>query len=87
MYIQISNLHLNLIEADLHRLFAPFGEVETVTLERDKFSNRTRGRAVIDMPIEKEALKAIESLHGSLLSGKVISVATLPYLPGRPSWS
>lgn len=87
MHIQVSNLHLNLIEADLQRLFTPFGEVETITMERDKYTNRTRGRAVIAMPIEKEALKAIEGLHGSLLSGKIITVASLPYLPGRTSWS
>ncbi|RPD48783.1 MULTISPECIES: RNA recognition motif domain-containing protein [Chitinophagaceae] len=86
MHIQISNLNLNLIEADLQRLFTPFGEIETITMERDKFTNRTKGRAVIDMPIEKEALKAIEGLHGSLFSGKIISVASLPYLPGRSSW-
>jgi RNA recognition motif-containing protein len=87
MHIQISNLHLNLIEADLQRLFTPFGEVETITMERDKFTNRTRGRAIIDMPIEKEARKAIEGLHGSLLGGKIISVASLPYVPGDSSWS
>lgn len=74
MNIEITNIHLNVIEADLRRLFTPFGEVTTVELVRDKWNNRSTGRALINMPVEKQALTAIITLHGSMLAGKAIGV-------------
>lgn len=74
MNIQVTNIHLNIIEADLRRLFTPFGEVRSVELLRDKWNNRSTGRAVVSMPVEKQAEAAIAQLHGTLLSGKTIMV-------------
>jgi len=74
MNIQITNIHLNVIEADLRRLFTPFGEVRAVELVRDKWNNRSTGRALINMPLEKQAQVAILTLHGTVLGGKTISV-------------
>ena len=75
MNIQISNIHLNVIEADLRRLFTPFGEVIAVELVRDKWNNRSAGRAFVSMPIDKQAQAAIITLHGTMLAGKAIVVA------------
>lgn len=74
MNIEITNIHLNIIESDLRRLFTPFGEVTTVELVRDKWNNRSTGRAIVNMPVEKQAQTAIVTLHGTLLSGKTIIV-------------
>lgn len=74
MNIEITNIHLNIIESDLRRLFTPFGEVITVELVRDKWNNRSTGRAIVSMPVEKQAQAAIVTLHGTLLSGKAIIV-------------
>jgi len=74
MNIEITNIHLNVIEADLRRLFTPFGEVITVELVRDKWNNRSTGRAVVNMPIEKQAQAAIITLHGTVFAGKTIVV-------------
>lgn len=79
MNIQISNLDLNLIEADLQRLFTPYGEITTVQIVRDHWNNRSSGRAVIDMPVEKEAQKAILSLNGAMLGRKNIVVTGTAY--------
>lgn len=76
MTIRITNLNLNLIEADLQRLFVPFGEIKSVQIIRDKFNNRSKGSAFIDMPVEKEAEKAIVNLDGRLFAGKVLNVST-----------
>jgi RNA recognition motif-containing protein len=75
MNIQITNLHLNIIENDLQRLFAPFGEVRAISILRDKLNNRSRGRATIDMPVNRQAQNAIVSLHGTILAGKLINVS------------
>lgn len=74
MNIEITNIHLNVIEADLRRLFTPFGEVITVELVRDKWNNRSTGHAYVNMPVQKQAQAAIVTLNGTLLSGKPIVV-------------
>lgn len=74
MNIQVSNLDLNLIEADLQRLFTPYGEINTVQIARDHWNNRSKGWALIDMPVEKQATQAILSLNGVLLGRKNIIV-------------
>lgn len=74
MNIEITNIHLNVIEADLRRLFTPFGEVVTVELVRDKWNNRSTGHAYVNMPVQKQAQTAIVTLNGTLLSGKPIIV-------------
>jgi RNA recognition motif-containing protein len=78
MNIQITNLSLNLIEADLRRLFTPFGEIGTVELMRDKHNNRPTGKGIVIMPVQKQAKTAIVSLDGTLLAGKRIIVAEAP---------
>jgi RNA recognition motif-containing protein len=75
MNIEITNIHLNIIEADLRRLFTPFGEVTDVELVRDKWNNRSTGRALVSMPVSKQAQTAIVTLHGTVLAGKTIAVA------------
>lgn len=75
MNIEITNIQLSVIEADLRRLFTPFGEVTTVELVRDKWNNRSTGHAFINMPVEKQAEAAIVTLHGTMLAGKTIVVA------------
>jgi RNA recognition motif-containing protein len=74
MKIEITNIHLNIIEADLRRLFTPFGEVTAVELIRDKWNNRSTGHAFVNMPVEKQAQAAIVTLHGTMLTGKPIVV-------------
>jgi RNA recognition motif-containing protein len=87
MNIHVANLNLNLIESDLHRMFAPFGEVKTVNLIRDSLNNRSRGRAFIDMPVEKEGRKAILNLNGLEIKGKSIVVSEIMYDPGMSTYS
>jgi RNA recognition motif-containing protein len=79
MNIHVTNLNLNLIESDLRRLFAPFGEIRSVELVRDKLNNRSRGRAFIDMPVEKEGQLAILSLHGSQFAGKILLLTAVSH--------
>jgi len=75
MEILVSNINKQVIEADLRRIFTPFGEVGIVALIRDKLNNRPTGRAFVDMPVEAQANSAILSLNRTMLAGKAISVA------------
>ena len=74
MDIQVSNLNPSLIEVDILRLFTPFGEVSSLEILRDKLNNRSKGRALVKMPVGKDALKAIASLNGHVIGGKSIVV-------------
>ncbi|WP_121356961.1 RNA recognition motif domain-containing protein [Flavisolibacter nicotianae] len=88
MQIHITNLHGNMIEADIQRLFTKYGEVELVKLVRDKLNNRSLGHAYVDMPVQKEALLAISSLHETDVKGKRIRVAEVIYDPApHASWN
>jgi len=80
MIVEISNLHLNVVETDLRRLFTPFGEISSVEILRDRINNRSRGKAIINMPVEKEANQAAITLNGSVVSGKSIIVTVGPSL-------
>jgi RNA recognition motif-containing protein len=86
MNIHVSNLHLNVIEADLQRLFAPFGEIKSIEIVRDKLTNRSRRIAFIEMPIGKDAQKAILNLDGTSILGKAIIVTEIQYNPAFGSF-
>jgi RNA recognition motif-containing protein len=86
MNIHVSNLHINLIESDLQRLFSPYGEIASVSIVRDKLNNRSKGRAYIDMPVDKQAQKAILDLDGHDLKGKIITVTELRYDPNLSTY-
>jgi RNA recognition motif-containing protein len=81
MNIHVSNLHLNLIESDIQRLFTPYGEVQSVELIRDKWNNRSRGRAFVEMSQSQDGKKAITSLNKSEVNGKIITVTEVSYDP------
>ncbi len=74
MIIEISRLDLSVIETDLRRLFTPFGEVSSVEIVRDRMNNRSKGKAVIVMPVLKQAELAVFTLNGHSVLGKAIVV-------------
>ena len=74
MNIHVSNLHLNLVESDLRRMFTPYGEVQSVNLVRDKLNHRPRGMAFVNMPVDIQGKKAVLSLNGLQINGKSRSV-------------
>ena len=78
MLIEIANLNVNWIEADVRRLFLPFGEVGLVHLFRDGRNNRSFGKAHVEMPVEKQARQALATLQGKILVGKTIHLSELP---------
>jgi RNA recognition motif-containing protein len=74
MDIKVLNLDLNIVDSDIRKMFSSFGIVNSAEVVRDKFNGRSKGSAVINMPVEKEARQAIESLDKTMMHGKKISV-------------
>ena len=74
MNIYVGQLPFNVSENDLKELFAPFGEIASLNLIKDKFSGRSKGFAFVDMPNNSEADAAIKALNKSMLKGREIKV-------------
>lgn len=77
MNIQVSNLSLNTVDADVRKLFSHYGIVDSAMVNRNKFNGRSKGSAIINMPVEAQGRQAIMSLHQTLMDGKKISVDEL----------
>jgi RNA recognition motif-containing protein len=74
MNIYVGNLSRDLTESDLREAFQAFGEVTTVSIIKDKFSNESRGFGFVEMPNPAEAKAVIAGLNGKSLKGRTITV-------------
>jgi hypothetical protein len=52
--------------------------VDTIEIDRSRFDGRSKGSAIVFMPVTREAQMAIISLDKTLLDGKKISVEEVP---------
>jgi RNA recognition motif-containing protein len=46
MNIRVSNLSFNVLDAEVRKLFSPFGEVNSAVIIRDKNNGRSNGSAL-----------------------------------------
>jgi RNA recognition motif-containing protein len=81
MNIQVHNLTLNVVDSDMRKLFAPYGVVDSAEVIKDKLNGRSKGHALIDMPVEAQAKQAIMSLNKTMVDGKQITVREVPVFP------
>ena len=74
MNIFVGNLSYGVDEDELKKQFTAFGEVTSVTIPKDKYSDRPRGFGFVEMQTESEAEAAITGLNGKSLQGRVLIV-------------
>jgi len=74
MNIYVGNLSRDLTDSDLREAFQAFGEVTSVSIIKDKFSNESRGFGFVEMPNPAEAKAVIAGLNGKSLKGRTITV-------------
>jgi RNA recognition motif-containing protein len=74
MNIYVSNLSFAVQDEDLKEFFAEYGEVSSAKVIMDKFTNRSRGFAFVEMPDDAAAQKAIQELDGATVDGRAIKV-------------
>jgi len=70
----VGNLSFNTSEGDLLELFKQAGNVTSCELIMDKFTNKSRGFAFVQMGTQEEATKAISELNGKELDGRALTV-------------
>jgi len=74
MNIYVGNLSNEVTEEDLKQAFETFGEVESVKIIKDKFTNRSKGFGFVEMASKDEGQSAIDGLNGKELKGKELNV-------------
>ncbi len=74
MNLYVGNLSYQTTEDELREAFQAFGQIDSVSLVKDKFSGESRGFAFIEMPTQAEAQAAMAALNGRELRGQSLKV-------------
>jgi len=74
MNIYIGNLSYEVTEQDLKQAFETFGEVESVKIIKDKYTNRSKGFGFVEMPDNTNAQSAINDLNDTEIKGRTVKV-------------
>ena len=74
MNIYVGNLSYEVTEDDLQLAFEPFGQVESVTIIKDKDSGQSKGFGFVEMASKAEGQSAIDDLNGKEIKGRAINV-------------
>jgi RNA recognition motif-containing protein len=74
MNIYVGNLSPEVTEEDLQQAFEAFGQVNSASVIKDKFSGVSRGFGFVEMPTKAEGQAAIDGLNGKELKGQTLNV-------------
>jgi len=72
--LYVGNLPRQATEDDLRQVFEAHGEVTSVSLIKDKFTQEPRGFGFVEMPAKAQAIAAIQALNGYEMMGRTIVV-------------
>lgn len=73
--LYVGNLNFDATEEDLRKFFEEAGEVQNVNVIKNKYNNKSKGFAFVEMVNDEDGKKAIENLNGKDLMGRGIVVA------------
>jgi len=72
--LYVGNLTYAVTDADLEKLFAPFGTVESAQVIADRDTGQSKGFAFVEMKTDQEAQAAIAALNGKEMNGRALTV-------------
>ena len=72
--LYVGGLPFSTTEERLRDEFAKFGAVESATVIRDRYSDRSKGFGFVEMSNDAEAEEAIKGLNETVLDGRQITV-------------
>jgi RNA recognition motif-containing protein len=75
MKIYIGDMSNEVTEEDLRQAFEAFGQVESATIIKDKYSGQSKGFGFVEMTSKDEGQSAIEGLNSKELKGKMVNVS------------
>jgi cold-inducible RNA-binding protein len=74
MNIYVGNLPFSSTDADLERVFAEYGQVDSASVIMDRETGRSRGFGFVEMGNNEEARRAISELDGHDMDGRKLRV-------------
>ena len=74
MKLYVGNLAYTVTEQELQDLFAPYGEVKSVNIVKDKFTGQARGFGFVEMGDKDMGQAAIDGLNGNEVGGRKLRV-------------
>jgi tRNA A58 N-methylase Trm61 len=84
MQLYVGGLSEDTTEADIERAFSSACPLRLVKVIRDIESGKSRGFAIVKIPVEEKGEEAVKNLNGTVLRGKSILVRRMPEtLPGE----
>jgi RNA recognition motif-containing protein len=72
--LYVGGLPYSVDEGRLQEIFSAHGSVESSKVISDKFTGQSRGFGFVEMSSGNEAKKAIDSLNGTQLDGRTLTV-------------
>ncbi len=72
--IYVGGLPFSTTEGQLEEIFSAHGTVESARVITDKLTGRSRGFGFVEMSSSGEAQKAIESVNGTEVEGRSLTV-------------
>lgn len=72
--IYVGNLDFKVNEDELRQAFSTYGQVENVTILKDRDTGQPRGFGFVEMANDEEADKAINAMNGYQLGARALSV-------------
>jgi cold-inducible RNA-binding protein len=74
MRLYVGGIPYQTTEQDLIDLFSQAGQVSSATVITDRETGRSKGFGFVDIEDEQQARSAIDSLNGSMLGNRTITV-------------
>lgn len=72
--IYVDGLPFSTTDGQLEEIFSAQGTVESARVITDKFTGKSRGFGFVEMSSSNEAQKAIESVNGTEIEGRTLTV-------------
>lgn len=72
--IYVGNLDFKVTEDELRQAFSAYGQVDNVTILKDRDTGQPRGFGFVEMANDEEAEKAISGMNGAQLGSRALNV-------------
>lgn len=72
--IYVGGLPYSATDTDLENLFSASGTVTSATVVSDRYTGQAKGFGFVEMGTDAEATAAINSLNGTLMNGRTLTV-------------
>jgi len=72
--LYVGNLSFHTTEDQLRSLFAPYGQIDSVSLVTDRDTGQSRGFSFVELADDAAAERAIAELNGKDVDGRALTV-------------